>query len=161
MKKIFSILLVVTLIVIMSNGVFCHQGNLDSYGGHCVFKDGYIVAYHFHEGKLMGYELVLNTPVKSLQELKAYIKTLEITEISKIGTIRKMEETATTTITPSATASTATSMSTPSSEKINLATSKTLPKTGEKENILAIVAGFCLVLVGLFMFRLNYLGNKQ
>ena len=154
MKKIISILTIAIITVMTNNilacNVYAHEGKLDSYGGHCVMQGGYITAYHFHEGQLDGYEITLTTPIKAenIEDLKKYVKTLDIKQLAKLGTIRKMPvDTATPnqTVNPSATPTptiTAIAINTPKT------ISKTMPKTGEKENINILIAGVLIIVVG-------------
>lgn len=160
MKKIFSILLIIAVIFILASNVFCHQGNLDSFGGHVVVQDGYITAYHFHKGQLDGYDITLTDKVKAenIEELKKYVKTLDVQQLAKLGTIRKMPiDTATNqTIKPSATSTssatiskteTVTSSPKPTIAVTTIAT-KVLPKTGERENTVMLVAGMFILFIG-------------
>lgn len=165
MKKIFSVILLIIVIVMVANGVFCHEGKTDSYGGHVVTKDGYIIAYHFHDGQFKDYEIVLNTPVKAenTEELKKYVRTLDMSELQKLGTIRKLatptipsqtitpETTSSPTSTPTINqTSTATQkpIITPNSTKIEV---ETLPKTGQKENTTLLFAGIAVLFIGSFI----------
>lgn len=63
-KKIFAILLIMSILILMSINVFCHEGLLDSSKGHFVQKDGVAVAYHYHDGINTGYELIFNKFIK-------------------------------------------------------------------------------------------------
>lgn len=157
MKKIFSLILTIAIIVIVSSNVFAHQGNLDSFGGHTVVQDGFITAYHFHEGRFAGYEIVLTNkiPVCDKEKFMDYVKSLNLEELKKFGTLRKMP-TETTTITPSATATptitiskteTVTSSPKPTIAVTTIAT-KVLPKTGERENTVMLIAGMFVLFFG-------------
>jgi len=171
MKKIISLLILATIIFVMANGVFAHQGKTDSYGGHCVIENGYITAYHFHQGKLMGYEIVLADKMRyeNIEQLKTYIKTLNLEQIAKLGTIRKMSSTATATpnqtITPSATATSTVAISktettTPTiAVAVSTSTSKALPQTGQEPSTVLIFASALLIILGIGIYAKMKLNN--